>query len=214
MYDWPPVPLLPVPWMTQRARLWRTWMMTGQAARFQAGYRALAGRRQDRAGLRAYGHALRTEWHRRIEQGPAGPALRRADHANYLGDRAVVRGLVDGWFAVQIARAGGAVPHEAVVEEMARLTRIFAGGDAAYPSIGGWNTQALLGEALIAHYDLTPASSLDAVLSEAFGAVGLQTLDALRAAETGTIPPHAAITRLSALALTLTDVLLGHDNAA
>lgn len=211
MQTWPNIPPLPSPWMARRARLWRRWLASGQAWRFQADFRAAtAAPRRDRDRLRDYGLALRAEWHRRIEQGPAGPALRRADHANYLGDRAVVRGLVDGWFALQIARAGGAVPHEAVVDETTRLTRIFAGADPAYPPIGGWNSYTLLGLSLVQHYDLAPAASLNDVLAEALGAVGLQTLDVLRAAEGGSIQPQAAITQLSALAGGLAEALLGH----
>ncbi len=211
MQTWPAIPLLPVPWMARRARLWRLWFLTGQAQRFQGDFRAVTGgMRRDRDRLRDYGWALRAEWRRRIEQGPAGPALRRADHHNYLGDRAVVRGLVDGWFALQIARAGGAVPHDAVEDETARLGRIFAGADPAYPVIGGWNTRALLGQALARAYAV-PDGPMAAMVGDALGAAGLSVLDVLRGAEGGAIAPDQAVARLQTIATRLVDVLLGHE---
>ena len=198
--------------MARRARRWRMWLTTGQPARFQADFHAATGTpRRDRVMLREYGWALQAEWQRRIEQGPAGPALRRADHPNYLGDRAVVRGLVDGWFALQIARASGAVPHDAIMDETARLTQIFAGTDAAYPPIGGWNSRALLGEELRRIFAL-PDGPFDTILSETFGTVGLRVLDVLRQAEEGAIQPNAAVGQLQTLASHLADTLLGHAN--
>lgn len=212
MQTWPNVPPLPNPWMTRRARRWRMWLVTGQARRFQADFRAsTGGPGRDRIRLREYGWALRAEWRRRIEQGPAGNALRRADHPNYLGDRAVVRGLVDGWFALQIARAGGAVPHNAIMDETVRLTHIFAGDDPAYPPIGGWNSQTLLGEELRRTFAL-PDGPFETTLSEAFGVVGLRVLDVLRGAEGGSIEPNAAVGQLQKLASHLADTLLGHAN--
>jgi len=212
MQTWPNIPPLPNLWMTRRARRWRSWLVSGQAQRFQADFRAATGGpRRDRERLREYGWALRAEWRRRIEQGPAGNALRRADHPNYLGDRAVVRGLVDGWFALQIARAGGAVPHDAIMDETARLARIFAGEDPAYPPIGGWNSRALLGEELQRTFTL-PDAPFATILSETLGTIGLRVLDVLRGAEGGSIEPNAAVAQLQALAVHLTDTLLGHAN--
>ncbi len=212
MQTWPYIPALPAPWMNRRARLWRQWLITGQTRRFQLDFRTVTGgTSRGRASLHAYGLALRAEWHRRIEQGPAGPALRRADHPNYLGDRAVVRGLIDGWFALQIARAGGAVPHEAVEQETARLVHIFTGSDPAYPPIGGWNTQPLLGAALRHHYAL-PDGPFDTTLGNAFGAAGLSVLSVLQGAETGSIAPGQAVGQLKPIATQLVDALLGHAN--
>lgn len=210
MQTWPTVPPLPHPWMARRARLWRFWLLSGQSRRFQSDFRAVtAGVRRDRSRLRDYGSALRAEWRHRIEQGPAGPALRRADHQNYLGDRAVVRGLVDGWFALQIARAGGAVPQDAVLDETARLSRIFAGADPAYPPIGGWNSRFLLGEALHNAY-AAPDGPIEAMVGDALGTAGLSVLEVLRGAEDGAIAPDQAVGRLQTIAIRLADVLLGH----
>ena len=212
-FGWPAPPHLPQPWMTRRAVWWLRLMRAGQVRRFQTDVTAATAGRRDRMALALYGDALRQEWRRRVEAGPAGPALRRADHPNYLGDRAVVRGLVDGWIALLIARAGGAVPHEAVAEETHRLARIFAGAERDYAPIGGWNTRALLGEAAIEHAGLDPAAhatvALEPLLGEAFGAVGLGALRVLRAADGGRIGTDAALARLSAVSAELSDTLLG-----
>lgn len=75
---------------------------------------------------------LRQEWRARVE---AGPALARADYPNHLGSRAVLRGLVDGYFVLLIARAGGRVPFDACAATVHRLARIFADADPALPAI-------------------------------------------------------------------------------
>ncbi len=211
--SWPPPPRLAKAWMARRAVWWFRLMRAGQVQRFQADFRAVTTARRDRLSLAVYGDALRVEWRRQIEQGPAGPALRRADHPNYLGDRAVVRGLVDGWFGLLIARAGGAVPHEAVADETLRLARIFAGQEPDFAPVGGWNSRDQLGEAAREHAGLDPAQhrgmALEPLLGEVLGAVGLGVLRVLRAADGARIDADAAVTRLSALAADMSDMLLG-----
>ena len=160
-----------------------------------------------------YGDALRQEWRARTEAGPAGPALARAAHPNYLGSLAVVRSLVDGYIALLIARAGGAAPHSACEAEMRRLARIFAGGDPGFARIGGWNSRDQLGETAIRRVPLdtgaTKEASLEMVMQETFAAVGLATLRILRAAERSEIGADAALRRLSTLAERPAAVLVG-----
>lgn len=176
---------------------------------------ALARRRTGsrHAGLFDYGNALRQEWRTRTEAGPAGPALARADHPNYLGSLAVVRSLVDGYIALLIARAGGTVPHVACEAEMRRLAGIFAGEDPEFAPIGGWNSREQLGETAIRRVPLDPsviqAASLDAVLQETFAAIGLAALRILRAAERYDIGADAALGRLSTLAERTAALLVG-----
>lgn len=202
--------------MARRAAWWLRLVRAGRVERFHADLTGLERRRvrpgpRDRA-LLAFGHALRQEWRARVEAGPAGPALARADHPNYLGSRAVVRGLIDGYFALLIARAGGRVPFDACVAEMRRLAHIFAGAAPAFPPIGGWNTSGQLGEAAIRWVPLAEdvaASSLERVLQETFAAVGLGVLRILRAAEQSDLETDAALARLSELAEVTAGVMLG-----
>lgn len=215
-HGWPLPPQLGRGWMQRRAVWWLRLLRAGRVHRFQADMRAvLASRRPPVRPLQEYGQALRAEWRARIERGPAGPALARAAHQNYLGDQGVVRGLVDGYIALLIARAGGAVPHGACEEETLRLVRVFCGLDPDYAVIGGWNTRGLLGDAVIQRCPL-PAklledAGLDMVLGEMLGAVGLAVLRVLRAAETGRIGADAALKRLSGLAAWTAALLLGRD---
>lgn len=214
-HGWPMPPRLEPGWKQRRAVWWLRLLRAGRVHRFQADLRALAGRRPPVRVLEAYGEALRREWRARIERGPAGPALLRSAHPNYLGDRAVVRGLVDGFIALLIARAGGAVPYEACEAEMERLARIFAGKDRAYAVIGGWNSRDGLGEAAIRQCplpDMADGAGLDEVLMEVFGTVGLQVLQVLRAAEEGRLGGDAAVVRLGAVAGWTAGLLLGEDN--
>jgi len=166
------------------------------------------------AALLAYGDALRHEWLVRVEAGPAGPALRRADHPNYLGSHEVVRSLVDGYIALLIARAAGAVPHAACEAEVHRLAHIFAGADPAYAPIGGWNSFPLLGDAVTRRVPLEAVEgmALPDILGEAFGAVGLAAFRILRAAEGG-LGADAALGRLSLLARRTGQLLLGSLDA-
>ena len=187
--------------------------------RFHADVAALAGgyALPDRhRPLLRYGEALRQEWRARTAAGPAGPALERADHPNYLGSRAVVQGLVDGYVALLIARAGGTAPYEACEAEMHRLSRIFAGADPAHPPIGGWNTAGQLGASIIARCPLqeTEAAGLPTLLAEMFAFVGLSVLRVLRAAEGGSLSPDAALGCLRALAQRTGAILLGTADAA
>lgn len=207
---WPLPPAGLPPWMARRAVWWLRLMRAGRVDRFHSDLVALASiRRYD--PLRSYADALRHEWRRRTEAGPAGPALARAGHPNYLGSRHVVRGLVDGYIALLIARAGGAVPFEACEAELHRLARIFTGADPDYPVIGGWNTLGQLGEAAMAWVPLDGPmpGELEAVLQETFAAVGLRVLRILRAAEETGTGPDAALADLSSLAEELAGVLLG-----
>jgi len=165
------------------------------------------------AGLFDYGNALRQEWRTRTEAGPAGPALARADHPNYLGSLAVVRSLVDGYIALLIARAGGTVPHAACEAEMRRLASIFAGENLDFALIGGWNSRGQLGETAIRRVPLDPsvtlAASLGDVLQETFATIGLAALRVLRAAERYEIGADAALGRLSTLAERTAALLVG-----
>lgn len=212
---WPLPPRLTPAWTARRAVLWLRLMQAGRVHRVHGDLMALTRRRTSlrHAALLDYGDALRQEWRARTEAGPAGPALARAAHPNYLGSLAVVRSLVDGYIALLIARAGGTVPHAACEAEMRRLARIFAGRDPGFARIGGWNSRDQLGETAIRRVPLDPgvtqAASLDAVLQETFAAVGLATLRILRAAERSGIGADAALGRLSALAVRTAALLVG-----
>ena len=216
---WPlPPPIRPA-WMARRAHWWLHQVRGGRVQRFHADITALQGGfivPQGRRPLLQYGEALRQEWRTRTEAGPAGPALARADHPNYLGSPAVVRGLVDGYVALLIARAGGAVPHEACEAEMHRLALAFAGQDPAYAPIGGWNTAGQLGASVVARCPLPSAGEgmgLAAVLAEMFALMGLAVLRVLRAAEAGGLAADAALGRLTALAQRASAILLGLADA-
>ncbi len=216
---WPlPPPIRPA-WMARRAAWWLALLRAGRVQRFHADVTALAGRYVvpgRRGPLIRYGEALRQEWRIRAEAGPAGPALQRADHPNYLGSPAVVQGLVDGYVALLIARAGGAVPHEACEAEMRRLAAAFAGADAGYATIGGWNTAEQLGASVIARCPLqdTVAAGLPTLLAELFAVVGLSVLRVLSAAEAGRMSADDALPRLRAIAQRTAAVLLGTADAA
>ena len=210
---WPlPPPLAPA-WTARRAVFWLRLMQAGRVHRVHGDLMALARRRAVRrhAALFDYGDALRQEWRARTEAGPAGPALARAGHPNYLGSLAVVRSLVDGYIALLIARAGGTAPHSACEAEMRRLARIFAGGDPGFARIGGWNSRDQLGETAIRRVplDTGTAASLEAIMQETFAAVGLATLRVLRAAERSGIGADAALRRLSVLAGRTAALLVG-----
>ena len=212
---WPMPPRLAPAWTARRAVFWLRLMQAGRVHRVHGDLLALARRRTGRrnAALFDYGEALRREWRARTEAGPAGPALARADHPNYLGSLAVVRSLVDGYIALLIARAGGAVPHEACSAEVLRLAGIFAGSDPGFAPIGGWNTRGQLGDAVIARVPLDPVASqampLEDLLQEAFAVVGLVALRILRAAEQSTIGADAALARLSEVARRTAALMLG-----
>ena len=208
-------PRLAPAWTARRAVFWLRLMQAGRVHRVHGDLVALARRRTGRrhAALFDYGDALRQEWRARTEAGPAGPALARAAHPNYLGSLAVVRSLVDGYIALLIARAGGTAPHAACEAETHRLARIFAGGDPGFARIGGWNSRDQLGETAIRRVPLAPgtagAASLETILQETFAAVGLATLRILRAAERSDIGADAALRRLSALAVRTAALLVG-----
>ena len=212
---WPLPPRLAPAWTARRAVWWLRLMQAGRVHRVHGDLLALARRRigPRHAGLFDYGNALRQEWRVRTEAGPAGPALARADHPNYLGSLAVVRSLVDGYIALIIARAGGRAPHDACSAEVVRLAGIFAGSDPNFATIGGWNTRSQLGDAAIARAPLDPhaslAASLDNVLQETFAVVGLVALRILRAAERSNINADAALGRLSELAERTAALMLG-----
>jgi len=212
---WPLPPRLAPAWTARRAVWWLRLMQAGRVHRVHGELTTLARRRMVRKhrALFKYGDALRQEWRARTEDGPAGPALARADHPNYLGSLAVVRSLVDGYIALLIARAGGTVPHAACEAEMHRLATIFAGADPKYAPIGGWNTRGQLGDAAILWVpldaDLNQTASLDSVLREAFAAVGLAALQILRAADRSGITPDTALARLSTLAERTAALLVG-----
>lgn len=212
---WPLPPRLAPSWTARRAVWWLRLMQAGRVHRVHGELTALTRRRNGRRheGLLRYGDALRQEWRIRTEAGPAGPALARADHPNYLGSPAVVRSLVDGYIALLIARAGGTVPHAACEAEMHRLAVIFAGADPEYAPIGGWNTRGQLGDTAIRRVPLdagpTEDASLDDILRETFAAVGLAALRILRAADRSKIGADAALGRLSALANRTAALLMG-----
>lgn len=212
---WPLPPRLAPAWTARRAVFWLRLMQAGRVHRVHGDLVALARRRTVRrhAALFDYGDALRQEWRARTEAGPAGPALARAAHPNYLGSLAVVRSLVDGYIALLIARAGGTAPHSACEAEMRRLARIFAGGDPGFARIGGWNSRDQLGETAIRRVPLdlstAGAASLEVIMQETFAAVGLATLRILRAAERSGIGADAALGRLSALAVRTAALLVG-----
>ncbi len=190
-------------------------MQAGRVHRVHGELTMLARRQIGRrhTGLFNYGDALRHEWRSRTEAGPAGAALARADHPNYLGSLAVVRSLVDGYVALLIARAGGVAPHAACEAEMQRLAGVFAGTDPDYAAIGGWNTRGQLGDAAIRRVpldaSLNQGAPLDDVLRETFAAVGLAALRILRAADRSVIGADAALSRLSALAERTATLLVG-----
>lgn len=215
---WPlPPPIRPA-WMARRATWWLGLLRAGRVHRFHADMAVVAGGyvlEDRRRPLLRYGEALRQEWRTRTAAGPAGPALERADHRNYLGSPAVVQGLVDGYVALLIARAGGAVPHDACEAEMRRLSSIFAGADPEHPPIGGWNTAEQLGSSVIARCPLgeTEAAGLPTLLAEMFALVGLSVLRVLRAAEDGGLTADTALRRLRAIAQRTAAVLLGTADA-
>lgn len=215
---WPlPPPIQPV-WMARRAAWWLRLVRAGRVHRFHADMTALAGGfrvPRPREKLMLYGNALRQEWRARIAAGPAGPALLRADHPNYLGYPAVVQGLVDGYLALLIARAGGAVPHEACEAEVHRLSAIFSGADPAYAAIGGWNTAEGLGASIIARCPLQESreTGLPTLVAELLALLGLLALQVLRAAEEGGLSAEAALQRLRALAWRAGAILLGTADA-
>lgn len=214
---WPLPPLLAQPWMTRRAVWWLRLMRAGRVHRVHSDLIGLASRRSGlRLGHHAlvrYGDELRREWRARTEAGPAGPALVRADHPNYLGSQAVVRGLVDGYIALLIARAGGRAPHDACSAEVVRLAGIFANSNPGFAAIGGWNTRGQLGDAAVARvpldHEASQAASLEDLLQETFAAVGLVALRILRAAEQSDISADAALARLSKLAERTAALMLG-----
>ena len=215
---WPLPPPMQPAWMARRATWWLLLMRAGRVQRFHADWTALAGgfaAAPRREPLMRYGDALRQEWRARIAAGPAGPALDRADHPNYLGSPAVVQGLVDGYIALLIARAGGAVPHEACEAEMHRLSRVFAGEDPGYAVVGGWNTAEQLGASIIARCPLADGvqAGLPALLAEMFAVLGLLVLQVLRAAEEGGLSADAALGRLRTLAQRAGAILLGTADA-
>lgn len=215
---WPlPPPIRPA-WMARRAAWWLQLLRAGRVQRFHADITAMSGGfalPPVRRPLMQYGEALRQEWRTRTAAGPAGPALARADHPNYLGSRAVVRGLVDGYIALLIARAGGAVPHEACEAEMGRLSRVFAGADPGYAAIGGWNTAGQLGASVAARCPLPDieGAGLADVLAEMFAFVGLSVLRVLRAAENGRLSADDALPRLRGIAQRTGAILLGTADA-
>jgi len=202
---WPLPPRLAPAWTARRAVWWLRLMQAGRVHRVHGDLTAL--------GLFDYGNALRQEWRTRTEAGPAGPALARANHPNYLGSPAVVRSLVDGYIALLIARAGGTVPHAACEAEMRRLAAIFAGKDPGFAPIGGWNTRDQLGETATRRAPLDSgtiyAASLEDMLQETFAAVGLAVLRILRAAEQYKIGADTALGRLSILAERTAALLVG-----
>lgn len=212
---WPLPPRLAPAWTARRAVWWLRLMQAGRVHRVHGDLAALSRRRigPRHAGLFDYGNALRQEWRARTEAGPAGPALARSVHPNYLGSLAVVRSLVDGYIALLIARAGGNAPHAACEDEMHRLAGIFAGADPEYPPIGGWNTRGQLGDTAIRRVPLdggvSEGAALDDVLRETFAAVGLAALRILRAADRSEIGADAALARLSALAVRTAALLVG-----
>lgn len=210
---WPGPPPLTAGWMARRAAFWLRLMQNGRVDRFHADLTALTrhGRARRHAMLFHYGETLRQEWRVRAEAGPAGPALIRADHPNYLGSPAVVHSLVDGYIALLIARAGGTAPFSACEVEMRRLARVFAGIEPGYAPIGGWNTRGQLGDTAIRRVPLAAAETLplDAVLMETFAAIGLAAFRILRAAEGQSIGPDRALSRLSDLAGFTVALLLG-----
>ncbi len=212
---WPLPPRLAPAWTARRAVWWLRLMQAGRVHRVHGDLVALARRRNGRRhpGLLDYGNALRQEWRARAEAGPAGPALARAGHPNYLGSLAVVRSLVDGYIALLIARAGGTAPHAACEAEMRRLASIFAGENPEFAPIGGWNTRDQLGETAVRRVPLdvevTQAASCDIVLQETFAAIGLAALRILRAAERYEIGADAALGRLSTLAERTAGLLVG-----
>ena len=212
---WPLPPRLAPAWTARRAVWWLRLMQAGRVHRVHGELLALARRRTGprHAGLFDYGNALRQEWRNRTEAGPAGPALMRANHPNYLGSPAVVRSLVDGYIALLIARAGGTVPHAACEAEMRRLAGIFAGEDPEFALIGGWNSREQLGETAIRRVPLEAGVAQDAslgmMLQETFAAVGLAALRILRAAERYEIGADAALARLSTLAERTAALLVG-----
>lgn len=215
---WPLPPLIRPAWMARRATWWLGLLRAGRVHRFHADMAALAGGyslADRRRPLLRYGEALRQEWRARTAAGPAGPALERADHPNYLGSPAVVQGLVDGYVALLIARAGGAVPHDACEAEMHRLSSIFSGADPTHPPIGGWNTAEQLGASVIARCPLeeTEAAGLPTLLTEMFAFMGLSVLRVLRVAEGGGLSADAALRRLRAIAQRTGAMLLGTADA-
>ena len=219
---WPLPPPIAPRWMARRAVFWLGLLRAGRVQRFHADYVALSGMvlgggalARQRRPLMRYGDALRAEWRARAAAGPAGPALRRADHPNYLGSLGVVQGLVDGYVALLIARAGGAVPHEACEAEMRRLSAVFAGADPEYAAIGGWNTVEGLGASVVARCPLQagPELGLPTLLAEMFALLGLLVFQVLRAAEEGGLSAEAALTRLRALAQRAGMILLGTADA-
>jgi len=204
--------------MARRAVFWLGLLRAGRVQRFHTEYVALGGGvlARQRRPLMQYGDALRAEWRARTAAGPAGPALQRADHPNYLGSLGVVQGLVDGYVALLIARAGGAVPHEACEAEMRRLSAVFAGADPGYATIGVWNTAEGLGASVVARCPLQagPELGLPTLLAEMFALLGLLVLQVLRAAEEGGLSAEAALGRLRALAQRAGAILLGTADAA
>lgn len=222
---WPRPPRFARPWMTRRALWWLRLMRAGQVHRLMAEftrYERLGARaapcqlpsreRRERLRLAAYGHALRGAWRARAEAGPAGRALQRADHPNYLGAPDVVRGLVDAQVGLLIARREGTEAQAMCEAEAAHLARIFAGEDPAYAPIGGWNTRAQLGDACLRRVPLDPAlqdAPLGSLLNGLFAGLADAVAYTLDAAGGGALAADEALDRLEQLAAFTTALLLG-----
>lgn len=221
---WPRPPRFARPWMTRRALWWYRLMRAGQVHRLMAEVPAherlvaAAGPRpsrelRERLRLAAYAQALRGVWRARVEAGPAGGALARAGHPNYLGAPDVVRGLVDAHIGLLIARRDGTEAQAMCDAEAADLARIFDGADPAHAPIGAWNTRAQLGEACLRRVPLDPAlygaEPLAPVLRGLFAALGDAVARVLHAAREGELAAHAALDRLDRLAAFTAALLLG-----
>jgi 8-oxo-dGTP pyrophosphatase MutT (NUDIX family) len=123
-------------------------------------------------------------------------ALKASMVPNYLGSPEVVQGLLDPFFmAIFQKRVALTKPNQDGLQdsyrEISRLehlvTKVFAGEDPDYGTIGTWHTPASLGAEAIKGFDLDPdylaGENLYCILSEGIAALGMKVDELLKAFE-------------------------------
>ena len=121
-------------------------------------------------------------------------ALKASLAPNYLGDPEVVTKLLTPFFQAVIdlhvtlaqPRQGAvSVAYKEFLRTNTLVARAFAGEDAAYPTIGTWNTPASLGAEAIQGLDLDPSyhaeENLFCILSEGLAGVSMKVAEILKA---------------------------------
>ena len=127
----------------------------------------------------------------RNQEDPMVAGLMQAVQPNYLGSPDVVKGLLEPFFEVLIARRvalakgqGYKEACEAVSKAIHRLCQIFSGEEPGFTPIGTWNSREQLGTVAIHAFNLDPDycsdESLYFVLSEGLGAVSLKAMEMIK----------------------------------